>query len=80
MGPRCDPCESELECVELDGFSRLWVDSIPESVWMLKSPEGEVLWVGRATALLEIIGAGGLSPKLIVGSLWRVAGEGRGLL
>lgn len=46
---------------------------------MERSPAGEVLWTLRAEALLEMTGAEGLSPELKLGSLWRVAGEGRGL-
>lgn len=56
------------------------MEIVPGSVWMVRSPGGELLWTLRAEALLEMIGAEGLSPEFMVGSLWRVAGEGRGLL
>ena len=44
---------------------------------MMRIPRGEVRRLLRTEA---IFGAEGLSPELMLGSLWRDAGEGRGLL
>ena len=49
-------------------------------MWTVRTPGGEGLWVWRVGKLLEMTGAEGLSPEFMVGSPWRVAREGRGLL